>query len=354
MIDIYELLRRDQDGTSSYVSEKLEEMGVLYNMDSYGNIYNLDNENCPLLSAHMDTVRKSEDFCIGAFLTESDDDKIFSGGILGGDDKCGVYIILKVLEAGRKVNFIFSRDEEIGCLGIKALLKPEFTENETLTNKVRNCLWCLVLDRRGDSDIICDRNSYGTKEFEEALEKISEAGNFGYKANLGLCSDANTIRDFISTANISVGYWHPHSQKEYVSKKDLEKALNYTLAIIDGLKDKFEAAEYKNWYSGNYGTYGYTSSGFKKYSNSDYPGYDDYYDYYDDWGDYSWRGGSWQNKSALSEDCKCWFCKTAPLDNKLYDFTMPDFSSRKICNYCLVDLEDEINSVKLLNSLGTT
>ena len=155
MIDIYELLRRNQDGTSEYVRATLDELGVAYNTDTYGNIYYLDNENAPLLSAHMDTVRKNEDICIGAFLNESEDDKILSGGILGGDDKCGVYIILKVLETGRKVNFIFSRDEEVGCLGIKALVKPNYVENKEITDKIRSCLWCLVLDRKFNSDIIC-------------------------------------------------------------------------------------------------------------------------------------------------------------------------------------------------------
>ena len=167
MPNIYEILRRDQNGTSDYVKEFLTSIEVAFETDSYGNIYYLDHENAPLLSAHMDTVRKDDDFCIGAFLTEDEDERIFSGGILGGDDKCGVYIILKALKEGKKVNFIFSRDEEIGCLGIKALLKPNWVENKELADKIRNnCLWCLVLDRRGNSDIICTKNSYGTLDFE--------------------------------------------------------------------------------------------------------------------------------------------------------------------------------------------
>ena len=98
MVNIYELLRRDQDGTASYVKNFLDSLKVKYEVDDYGNIYYLDHENAPLLSAHMDTVRKEADFCIGAFLNENDDERIFSGGILGGDDKCGVYMILRALE----------------------------------------------------------------------------------------------------------------------------------------------------------------------------------------------------------------------------------------------------------------
>ena len=366
MIDIYELLRRNQDGTSDYVKAKLEELNIIYSVDEYGNIFCLDNENSPLLSAHMDTVRKEEDFCIGAFLTESENDRIFSGGILGGDDKCGVYIILKVLESGRKVNFIFSRDEETGCKGIKALVKTNsYAEKKDITDKIKDCLWCLVLDRRSNSDIICEKNNYGTKKFEEALEKISDEGSFGYKSATGLCSDADTIRDYISTANISVGYYSPHSQKEYILKSDLEKAYNYTLAVIDNLKEKFEPAEYRPKYSYSNNNY-YNNSRYyyddyyshyyydgyydnSKNSKDDYPGYDD-----DemDYSDFSWQ--DWKNlkntgSNKTGEICKCSFCNTSPLDDTLYTIMLPDATERKICEYCLEDLEDEIEKIRLLN-----
>ena len=338
MIDIYELLRRNQDRTSNYVRATLEEMGVAYDMDKYGNIYYLDNENVPLLSAHMDTVRKEEDLCIGAFLNESEDDKIFSGGILGGDDKCGVYIILKVLETGRKVNFIFSRDEEIGCLGIKALLKPNYSENKELTDKVRNCLYCLVLDRKHNNDIVCEQNDYGTEEFEKALEKISNEGNFGYRGARGLCSDANTIRDYISTANLSVGYFEPHSQKEYISKKDLQNALDYTIAIIDNLKEQFKAAEVK--------TYNYYSN---RYYNSyyDFPGYfDDDFDGYD-YSDWSWQ--DWKNYDLKGKKgTKCSFCEINSTKEPLYEMILPNGEAKMICEFCLEDLENEIKRIRLL------
>lgn len=370
MIDIYELLRRNQDGTSEYVRSVLDEMNVSYNVDSYGNIYYLDHENSPILSAHMDTVRKEKDFCIGAFLNESEDDKILSGGILGGDDKCGVYIILKVLEIGRKVNFIFSRDEEIGCLGIKALVKPNSVENKEVTEKIKNSLWCLVLDRRGNSDIICEQNDYGTIEFEKALEKISNEGNFGYKGARGLCSDANYICDYISTANLSVGYYNPHSDKEYILKSDLQKALDYTLAIIDGLKEQFVAPEpkpYNYYYNGYRYGYGYDYYGYyngynygksksqgKKTKDKDdddysyeYPGYDDEFDGYDYSG---WSWDDWKNldHNNSRKACKCEFCQISSVNEPLYEIVLPNGIEKHICEYCLEDLEREVQRVKAL------
>ena len=341
MVDIYELLRRDQDGTSKYVKDFLESINVKYNVDDYGNIYYLDNENAPLLSAHMDTVRKEADFCIGAFLAESDSDNILSGGILGGDDKCGVYIILRALEEKRKVNFIFSRDEEIGCLGIKALLKPKYVENKELTDKIRkNCLYCLVLDRRGNSDIICQENYYGTKEFEKKLQEISDAGGFGYKPAKGFCSDANTIKEFVSTANLSVGYFNPHSQSEYIVKSDLQKAYDYTIVIIDSITDKFEPLTYS--YSYNSGKNNSYSDGYNN-SRYDYD-YDDY-DYYGYYGYYN-RRYSYQNYDKNKKP-KCKFCEFEDTTEKLYDFILPDGKEVKICSYCIEDLEKELKRVRL-------
>lgn len=349
MVDIYELLRRDQDGTAEYIKTFLDSLGVEYKVDSYGNIFFLDYENYPLLSAHMDTVRNEEDFCIGAFLTESDDDKIMSGGILGGDDKCGVYIILRAIEAGKKVNFIFSRDEEIGCVGIKKLVG----DNE-ICEKIKKCLWCLVLDRRGNSDIICKLNDYGTAEFESALEKISNDNNFGYKPTKGLCSDANTIRDYISTANISTGYFCPHSQKEYIVKADLETAYNYTIAVIDNLKDRFEPAERK--------VYDYTDYSYWRDYDNNYDFYahmyEDDYDDYRTYGYYSKESDSFDSnvtkyvlgktpKVARSEFCD--FCQCAETDDyPLYDFDLPDGNTFKICEFCIDDLDSEMKRVKMM------
>lgn len=340
MVDIYELLRRDQNGTSDYVKEFLTNLNITFNTDNYGNIFYLDHESAPLLSAHMDTVRKEADFCIGAFLTESEDDKIFSGGILGGDDKCGVYIILRALEEGKKVNFIFSRDEEIGCLGIKALLNPKNVENKEQTDKIKNnCNYCLVLDRRSNSDIICRQNFYGTKEFEDKLIEISDAGKFGYKPERGLCSDANTIRDYISTANLSVGYYKPHSQEEYILKSDLEKAYNYTIAIIDGITEKFEPYKY-TYSNGNYGSYSNYASSY-------------YGSYYDDWDEYDygyWSRGGWKDWEKTK--AKCYFCHYDENKfDKLYELVMPDNKTIKVCEFCLEDLKEELD--KTLSTIGS-
>jgi len=44
--------------------------------------------------------------------------------IIGGDDRCGVFLQLKMLARYAGLNF-FSRNEEKGCPGVRALLKSK-------------------------------------------------------------------------------------------------------------------------------------------------------------------------------------------------------------------------------------
>jgi len=264
IVRLVDLLRRNQDETSDYVIDFLNKNGIVYTKDSYGNVFNFDTKNAPLLSAHMDTVRQESDRVLGKTLSYHNA-LLATGGILGGDDKCGVSIILEVLKKKKnKVNFCFSRDEEIGLVGITAISKEDKNKIEA------NCLYCLVLDRAGNGDILCTKNDYGTKEFEDALIKASLEGSFGYLPARGTSSDTAIIRDYISSTNLSVGYYNAHTKGEYILVKDYLNALDYVMYILDNITDKFEkeTIEYDYYYKGGKYTYGY---GY----------YDDYYyDYY--------------------------------------------------------------------------
>lgn len=67
-----------------------------------------------LLVAHMDTVFKKPPTKIN--YNEKKDLIYNPHGGLGGDDRCGVYAILKLLEK-YKPHILFTEDEEIGCIG---------------------------------------------------------------------------------------------------------------------------------------------------------------------------------------------------------------------------------------------
>ena len=228
-----------------YIENRLKQMNVKYNKDNVGNIYYL-KKNQPLLSAHMDTVGGLEDLAMLKYVTYKNG-QIYGFGNIGADDKCGIFIILKLLEKyGNKLNFIFSVDEEIGGIGINHIDKTQGTVLDM-------CLYGIVLDRRNSGDIIGYNNNYCTENFEDTIyTTISE---FGYKPAIGSFSDADTLKDHMSVINLSVGYYQPHTQNEFIIVKELINALNATDKIISTIRERFEKPKpfiYTNRYNRKY------------------------------------------------------------------------------------------------------
>lgn len=236
-----------EDKVQDFIKSFLNENKIIFKTDKLGNIYQLSIEDAPLLSSHMDTVEDTlRDSHLMKYIRIYDDKvygKYLKGyGVIGGDDKCGVFIILSLLRKYKnKYNFIFSVNEEHGMTGINFVTKNE---------KFDRISYGLVLDRRGAGDIICVNNSYGTKTFQDELEKIGT--NFGYKPATGAASDAGAISEKVSCANLSVGYYNPHSKKEFVILSDLQNAMTYTQNIIIYLNSKFIAPEKSYGSSGYY------------------------------------------------------------------------------------------------------
>ena len=249
LMDIFKIPSQSykEEEVSDFIQKYLTEIDVPFYIDRLGNIYNLDYKNQPLLSAHMDTVQDDTDAILTDYITIRGD--ILSGyGVIGGDDKCGIYIILNILKT-IKVNFIFSIAEEVGCVGVSTFITEE--------HDFKDIPYGLILDRRGNSDIICLRNQYGTLEFETALAEIGKV--FEYSPASGVMSDADHLSEKISCANLSVGYYNPHTKHEFVKLSELSKANYFVYSIIKNVKEKF-SSPYK--YYGTYDGYNYSKNMF--------------------------------------------------------------------------------------------
>ena len=121
-----------------------------------------------LLVAHMDTVHRQpvEQICYSA-----DGAVTMSPQGIGGDDRCGVWMILQILRTA-KCHVLFCEDEEVGCVGAK-----KFTRG-SLRPQVN---YIVELDRRGSNDAVfyrCDN-----PEFEDFVT------SFGFETANGSCSD---------------------------------------------------------------------------------------------------------------------------------------------------------------------
>jgi tripeptide aminopeptidase len=214
----------------NFITNFLDHRGVKYEVDSLGNISGFNHQRAPLLCAHTDTVQGSHDADLVKLIKLRDN--IISGyGVVGGDDKCGIYIILKLLEDKEKINFLLPVMEEVGARGSSSFV----LKNKNLFKSIP---YCLVLDRRGRNDIISDKNDYCKKDFSFVLDSIGK--EFGYRSNSGSFSDADVLSEVVACANLSVGYYNPHSKFEYVNTKDLESAMDFTHAIVKNVQDKFE------------------------------------------------------------------------------------------------------------------
>ena len=218
---------KSESETSSLVQQELKRMNIGYKTDMLGNIYKIDIPNSPLLSAHMDTVQRESDIeKINKIKITTN--KITGKGIIGADDKCGIYIILQLLKEFN-INFLFSVQEEVGGFG-----SSYFISN----NDISHIPYGLILDRHGSSDIICTHNGYGTKELENDLLEIGQ--QFGFRPETGIWSDADNLSNQISCANISVGYYNEHTKKEYVNLDETRHTLSFIRSILMNLENKYE------------------------------------------------------------------------------------------------------------------
>ena len=177
-----------------------------------------------LLVAHMDTVHRQpvEQVCYSA-----DGAVAMSPQGIGGDDRCGVWMILQILRT-TKCHVLFCEDEEVGCVGAK-----KFTSG-SLRPQVN---YIVELDRRGSNDAVfyrCDN-----PEFEGFVT------SFGFETASGSCSDISYIAPYLETAavNISCGYYCEHQRHEYICLEEMELNAARVAQMITQQTEHFEYRE---------------------------------------------------------------------------------------------------------------
>lgn len=202
-----------------------------------------------LLVAHLDTVylKKPSRIIIKNEIISSPDG-------IGGDDRCGVYAIIKIVESGLFPSILFTTDEEMGGVGASA-----FTD---FVKELKNVNFILQIDRRGKNDMVAYDD--GNKELLEYIKK------FGFKENYGSFSDISIIAPHyeISALNLSSGYYNEHrGEAEYINFNHLQATINRVIKILkDDNNKKFIYEEtYSPQLSSNYWENDYKGTLFKSY-----------------------------------------------------------------------------------------
>lgn len=192
--------------------------------DEYGNIFIGFNDNTvglPILVAHTDNVlceNKEPVFDLSKRYIKG-----MKNGI-GFDDKAGIIAIISLWQHYKNQRFriIFPADEETGGDGAKMIDPAIYSDAK----------WILELDRKGNKDVI---QTSGTTRLcsDEFVEKWEE---MGYKRATGTFTDVNVFKPnahWINMMNISIGYYNPHTDSEYLDTVAFEKIVNDVAKFID-------------------------------------------------------------------------------------------------------------------------
>jgi hypothetical protein len=188
----------------------------------------------PCVVAHLDTVHPiMSSFKLFRTKTKDDHDILYAKcgkhktGI-GGDNKCGIYSLLYLLERCETIKCVFFTGEESGCVG----------SGEIDLSLLDDVGYVIQLDRWGRKDFICEGFDYHfvSDEFQDAVADLKT--DFGYEDAEGLITDS--VKLFkrglgVSCINLSCGYYQHHSQSEKIDLNQYWNALRFTEKIIERL-----------------------------------------------------------------------------------------------------------------------
>lgn len=213
-----DICRMTQNGVKEYMSGYLTSKGY-HPINEDGFLYAKGTVPV-LLVAHMDTVHK--EICCEII---KENGKISSPQGIGGDDRCGIYIIMNLVKE-LNCSVLLCEDEEIGCIGARKFTKTDYIKDLGVN-------FMLEFDRKGSNDAVyynCDN-----KEFKEFIE-----GNSFFKEANGSCSDISTLMPVakLAAVNLSSGYYNPHTKDEYVVFEEMLNVIKEAKTIIKNKCDE--------------------------------------------------------------------------------------------------------------------
>lgn len=184
-----------------------------------------------LLLAHMDTVHKQ--LCTNIVDMNG---RLCSPQGIGGDDRCGIFIIMNLVKE-LHCSVLLCEDEEIGGVGAR-----EFTKSEYIKDLGVN--YMVEFDRKGNNDAVfysCDN-----EKFTEFITKTT-----GFKKDSGSFSDISVIAPAakIAAVNLSSGYYNAHTTSEYVVYEDMMNTVEVAKKLIETESEPYEYIKKKYTYS---------------------------------------------------------------------------------------------------------
>lgn len=177
-----------------------------------------------LLVAHLDTVHRTqpETICYSA-----DGTVMMSPQGIGGDDRAGVYMILRLIQSCH-CHVLFCEDEETGGHGARAFTKSGIKPDVN---------YIVELDRTGSNDAVfyqC-RN----RQFERHIN------SFGFQTAFGSFSDISILAPHLNLAavNLSTGYYNAHRVNEFVRLDEVETLIGRVKSLLQTETGRFSYSD---------------------------------------------------------------------------------------------------------------
>ena len=247
-MQIDNILRLTQNKLFTYLLKSFKELREKKHVFFVKKSYILIVGEAPtMLVAHLDTVHKQP---VQTICRSDDGNILMSPQGIGGDDRCGVYALLKVYREARvKPWLLFTCDEEIGGFGAEHFCK-DFRDN-LLPDELKNLKIIVEIDRKGKTDAVyydCD-----CPELEKYI------ATKGYKTEFGTFSDISIIAPELGIAgvNLSSGYYNAHTPHEFIVLSETNNTIAKVLEIVkESTSNDFPVYQYKEYKRIIHGFYG--------------------------------------------------------------------------------------------------
>lgn len=194
------------------------------------------------ITAHLDTVHKQP---VAVIEITENGNAVSSPQGIGGDDRCGVFMIQKIVENGYRPTILFCEDEEVGGVGSDIFCRSPYISD------LSEMKFIIELDRKGSHDIVFYEDE--NESFHKFCTKTT-----GYKEAFGTFSDISNICPDcgVSGVNVSCGYYKAHTLDEYVVMSEMLDSIKAVEKLLDKAND-CQQFEYTCVPKHRYYSYGY-------------------------------------------------------------------------------------------------
>ena len=187
-----------------------------------GFLYAKGSDKVPvLLTAHMDTVHKEQ--CDFVQITREKGETILTSAKgIGGDDRCGIWMIYMILTKTKyRPSILFCEDEEIGGVGSDKFCATKYIDD------LKELKYLIELDRANHSDAVY--YDCGNEDFKKYIQKT-----IGYKEAYGSFSDISNLSPDCDKAsvNLSCGYYRAHTLQEYVIFEEMFRTFKKVKTLL--------------------------------------------------------------------------------------------------------------------------